>query len=197
LSELAITALFPTFLFMKSHPDAADFNARLLRECNHLREQRSQSVSVSNRGGWQSKDDINSYPAFAPFVSFVEETMAEVKKFLTVDDDVTFRVATAWVNFNAKGDYNIKHVHGNSFFSGVYYVKIPEDGGLIRLSDPNPVRVCFHVPYKELGPHNCFSHEVEPEEGRLVIFPGYVPHEVTPNMSNEERCSIAFNLGVR
>jgi uncharacterized protein (TIGR02466 family) len=195
LSELNINALFPTFLFIKNHPDPSALNTQLLGESNRLRELGPEGVSVSNRGGWQSADDVNTRPEFELLMRFVEETMAEIKEFLTFDDDVTFRVATAWVNFNGKGDYNTKHIHGNSLFSGVYYIKVPENAGQIKVHDPNPVRGCFHAPYREFGPHNCFSHEVEPEEGRLVIFPGYVPHEVTPNMSDEVRCSIAFNIG--
>lgn len=197
MSDLEITALFPTFLFRKDHPNASELNAQLLRESNRMRERDPQGVTVSNRGGWQSKDDINDYPEFASFVSFVEEAMAEVKAFLSVDDDFTFRVGTAWINFNGKGDFNSRHVHGNSFFSGVYYVKVPENAGQIKLFDPNPIRICFHVPYKETAAQNCFNHTFEPVEGRMFIFPGYVPHEVTANLSDEERCSIAFNVGVR
>lgn len=194
MSDLQITALFPTFLFSKDHQEPATFNAQLLDACSRLREQDLSGVGISNRGGWQSNDDINERREFAAFVKFVEAAMTEIKEFLTVQDQVEFRVATAWVNFNGKDHYNATHVHGNSFFSGVYYVKVPENAGQLRLFDPNPVRVCFHPPYKEAGPHNCFRQEVEPAEGRLVIFPGYVPHDVTPTTSEEERCSIAFNV---
>jgi hypothetical protein len=137
LSDLQITALFPTFLFFKDHPDPATLNAQLLEACNRLRERDPKGVGISNRGGWQSDDDINERSEFA---------------------------------------------------------LLPENAGHIKIFDPNPVRMCFHPPYKEVGPHNCFSQEFDPAEGRLVIFPGYVPHEVTPTMNDEERCSIAFNV---
>ena len=193
---MQITALFPTFLFQKDHPHQADFNAQLLKESYRIRELQSQGVVVSNQGGWQSSDDVNTYPEFAALVDFVDEAMIEVKSFLSVIDEWDFRVGTAWINFNGKGHFNARHVHGNALFSGVYYVRVPENSGVIKLIDPNPIRACFHTPYKETGAQNCFSHEIEPVEGRLLIFPGYVPHEVSPNLSDEERCSIAFNVGV-
>lgn len=56
-------------------------------------------MGVSNRGGWQSPDDINTRPGFEALIRLVEETMVEIKEFLTIDDDVTFRVGTAWINF--------------------------------------------------------------------------------------------------
>jgi hypothetical protein len=37
----------------------------------------------------------------------------------------------------------------------------------------------------------------EPLEGRLIMFPGWLPHEVEPNLSEEEdniRISISFNF---
>lgn len=197
MSELNITALFPTFLFFKDYPNPTEFNARLLDEGNLLREMDPEGASISNRGGWQSKEDINTYPQFAPLVRFVEDTMAEVKEFLGVTDDAMFRVGSAWVNFNARGDYNTRHIHSNSFFSAVYYVKVPENSGEFHLFDPNPVRTCFHVPYKESTAQNTFIHGVKPVEGRLLVFPSYVFHEVTANMSDEERCSIALNIGIR
>jgi len=36
--------------------------------------------------------------------------------------------------------------------------------------------------------------QVEPKEGRLVLFPSWLTHRVSVNRTDEERISIAFNL---
>ena len=35
---------------------------------------------------------------------------------------------------------------------------------------------------------------IEPKEGRLVIFPSWMSHQVTPNFTNEDRISYSFNI---
>ena len=37
----------------------------------------------------------------------------------------------------------------------------------------------------------------EVEEGDLLIFPGYLPHKVSKNESNEDRIVISFNVDVK
>ena len=41
-----------------------------------------------------------------------------------------------WFIINNKNDYNKKHTHPGSFFSGAYYVKVPEKGSRIIFEDP-------------------------------------------------------------
>ena len=47
--------------------------------------------------------------------------------------------------------------------------------------------------------HNQYNSELwwwlPSEEGRLYIFPSWIKHLVEPNMSDEERISISFNIG--
>ncbi|HEX9584630.1 MAG TPA: TIGR02466 family protein [Gammaproteobacteria bacterium] len=197
MTDLNVTALFPTFIFAKDYPDSSNLNPRLARASFQLRRQDPDGVRISNRIGWQSQDDLNTHADFAPFVDFVEQTLREIKEFLLVDDDLTLRVSTCWVNINGEGGFNTRHIHGNAYFSGVYYVKVPTDSGVIRFFDPNPVRECFHLPYKEIDAKNCFHHSVKPVEGRILIFPGYVAHDVSINRSIDERISISFNVGAR
>lgn len=196
MSELNATALFPTFLFVRDHPDAERLNRELIRNGERLRASDPQGVQISNRGGWQSHDDLNRRSEFSSFIGFVEETLGQVKEFLNIADDVTLRVFACWMNINNRGHFNDLHVHSNSVFSGVYYVKIPEGCGGIRFFDPNPIRICFHPPYKTIDPKNCFTHEYDPLAGRILIFPGYVPHDVAENRADDVRVSMSFNVGL-
>lgn len=194
MSNLNATALFPTFLFSRDHPDAAALNRRLAREGYRLRELDPEGVKISNQGGWQSANDLHTRAEFASFTAFVDETVREVKEFLSIAADVDLRVSNCWFNINPTGCFNTRHVHGNSYFSGAYYVRASEDSGSIRFFDPTSVRHCYFAPVEELNPRNCFSHAFKPVEGRLLIFPGYVPHEVTPNLGEHDRMSISFNV---
>ena len=85
------------------------------------------------------------------------------------------------------------HIHPAGWFSGVYYVKIPDairtddptHGGWIELGRPGPE---FHV---------SFEPDVElicPQEGLMVLFPSYFYHRTIPFESSEQRISMAFDV---
>ena len=43
-----------------------------------------------------------------------------------------------WANINYPGGYNKPHVHPNTLFSGVYYIKTPPNCGKLICNDPRP-----------------------------------------------------------
>jgi hypothetical protein len=88
-------------------------------------------------------------------------------------------------------DTQDSHVHLNSSVAGVYYVAAPE---ALFLSDNRDG--CLVIPSKlsiaryTLPP----GHYLKPIPGRLVLFPGYFPHQTTPIRCDGNRISIAFDV---
>jgi uncharacterized protein (TIGR02466 family) len=101
-----------------------------------------------------------------------------------------------WANINPPGGYNAPHIHANSLFSGVYYIKAPENSGQLVCSDPRP-GVQLNMPTRKKGqPQKHLWREVhlQPQEGRIIMFPFYLWHCVEPNLSNDIRISVSFNF---
>lgn len=73
------------------------------------------------------------------------------------------------------------HHHINLYrpnvYSWVYYVSVPEGSGSL---------IFLHDQY-DMGP----IHEIKPVEGTLIMFPSYMLHKVTKNMSKQKRISIS------
>ena len=85
------------------------------------------------------------------------------------------------------------HVHPNSNISGVIWIKIPNDSGNLYFHNPDNFQK-----HKEINFYKSFlnqgeGYELEPQEGNVVLFPSCLQHEVTKNLSNDERVSISFN----
>ena len=101
-----------------------------------------------------------------------------------------------WANINPQGGYNAPHIHANSLFSGVYYIKAPKDSGRLVCNDPRPGEQLSMPTRKKGQPPNHLWIEVllEPQEGRIIIFPFYLWHSVEPNKSNDIRISVSFNF---
>lgn len=45
--------------------------------------------------------------------------------------------------------------------------------------------------------HNSTLWGFRPEDNYLFLFPAWLKHSVTPNLSQEERISISFNISIK
>ena len=104
------------------------------------------------------------------------------------------KITSMWAIINKGGASNARHHHGNSSISAAYYVRAPKNCGEIVFYDPRPAPVYSH-PFA-IAPNslNAMVNSVTPSEGVLVLFPSYLDHSVNPNLSNDERIVISFNL---
>jgi len=101
-----------------------------------------------------------------------------------------------WANINPPGGFNRPHLHPNSLFSGVYWVKAPEKSGSLMLYEPRPGVQCIMPNRKEGKLPSELWREVHytPRAGTIIMFPSWLWHEVKPNGSNDIRISVSFNF---
>ena len=189
-----VTPMFPTFLFVHDHPDPGSMNERLIEYSVAARAADPTGHAVSGRGGWQSHTDMRLRPELRSLIRFIDETIGRVKVYLDIVERFDLHVSGMWININGKGSYNTPHIHGNTFFGGVYYVKTHPGCGQIQFQESSNIREYHCPPYARITPRNCFVQQCAAEAGRLCIFPAYLPHEVTENTAEEERISIGFNI---
>jgi uncharacterized protein (TIGR02466 family) len=88
------------------------------------------------------------------------------------------------------------HIHPNSLWSGVYYIKTSQNCGSLKLEDPRSTSLMSRPNHIDGQLHQRLWRETyfEPVAGRLIMFPSWVNHGVEPNMSNEIRISVSFNF---
>ena len=88
-------------------------------------------------------------------------------------------------------DTQDSHFHLYSSVAGVYYVAAPE---ALFLSDNEDG--CLVIPSKlSIAGHTLPpGRYLKPIPGRLVLFPGYFPHQTTPIRCDGNRISIAFDV---
>ena len=122
-----------------------------------------------------------------------------------------------WTNINKKYSFNDSHTHNNSLLSIAYYIKVPKDGkgGNFVIKDPRTCLGFFPYPFlkeeitedlslAQTNPQSvsCLNgkynfKEIEPEVGKMLIFPSWLKHKVLQNLSEEEdadRIVISFNI---
>jgi uncharacterized protein (TIGR02466 family) len=187
--------LFSTPLFEVT--DLPLDNKKLSKFIVQLKE-KDKGRNYTNEGGYQSNDikDI-SHSEFDKFKSLLVAASQEYSKILEIEQ--VKNICQIWVNINKQNNYNNPHKHLNSLFSGVYYVKTPEDSGTLtfkhNVNDFQYAWNHFHsIKVKQFNMFNSSTWNVKPSAGNLYLFPCWAEHLVTSNKSNQERISIAFDI---
>jgi uncharacterized protein (TIGR02466 family) len=119
---------------------------------------------------------------------------------LKISPKVKPSLASSWIFMGLPGSTTSGHMHVNSMYSGVFYLKSEKGAGNINfLANPIIPSYTPHTIRLEATEYNIFNSlnwEVELETNDIVIFPSHLHHQVSENMSNEIRCGIAFNYMV-
>jgi uncharacterized protein (TIGR02466 family) len=106
---------------------------------------------------------------------------------------------TSWANKQGFGDYISTHLHSNSHYSGVLYLKTPEDSGDIHFINEQST---WSYPGLEYNLHcknkiNIPSVSFTPTTQKLLLFPSFLKHFVDKSQSKELRYSLSFNYFVK
>jgi uncharacterized protein (TIGR02466 family) len=198
---------FPTPIFYTDLHDAAAINAHIKPLIYQWREDDPNGALRTNEpdfGGWHSRTQMHlrrEYDSLtAPIFEFIHGVFTEQG----YDADFEPACDSMWANINPRHASNRYHSHPHALWSGVYYVQTPEQCGLLYFTDPR-AQTQVMPPYYDLQRRPADTwHEVhyQPAEGRLLVFPAWLPHAVQPNMTPEsgargDRISISFNFHQR
>ena len=97
-----------------------------------------------------------------------------------------------WIQDYKDQNFHHKHNHGRCDFSVVYWVRADSKSGKLLLENPNPyVPVFYHSPQETK--YTIKQQFISPIKGGLIIFPGYINHEVLKGENGSKRTTIAFN----
>ena len=123
------------------------------------------------------------------FKDVIQKCTENVQKFSEIFKNEEKVICTeAWLNINNTNHTQEIHIHENTIFSAVYYIKVNKETGMIQFTSPD-----------EIFGRKCIGNEktretYEPREGDLIIFRSNVPHRVMQNNSTEDRLSLAMNF---
>jgi len=204
LADAEMKLLFPSPVMFYIWPDSEALNQRL-RELVFEKREKTTGVVKTNRGGWQSDTDLQTWddPAIATLVDRIQTLAGEYVKrqFNLQDTDKDYSKGWeihAWANVNEKGHFNRTHDHlgPHSFFAGFYCV----DNGDIG-DDPTCKGQTIFEDWTHVAVHTAHNPDLKqrdihmpPACGRMILFPGSQMHSVAAYQGNRPRITIAFNL---
>ena len=181
---------FPTTIYAKD----IQIDNNLLTNVILDMSKTDEGVKKTNMHGWHSKNINNSQKEFEPLIKELYNMQNEIYQEEWLDRKPV--LGNIWANLNPSGGYNRPHIHPNSSFSGVYYIKAPPNCGKITFNDPRP-GIQTTMPARIKGQplkHLWREVHLEPKVGRIIMFPSWLWHSVEPNKSNDIRISVSFNF---
>lgn len=188
---------FPTPIWWE---DTDINNTEMLNLCYKMQREDSEGRTLSNQGGWQSMD---FRPGIYPEMKTFEDKILEHTKRCLADfgyklDSCFVDIENFWFNINQKNHTNSVHIHDNSFISGVYYLKANPGQGTINFYKNQILdyAVMSQAPIDQFTPISASAMSYQPKTGKLILFPGWLPHGVERNTTDEDRVSMSFNTKI-
>lgn len=182
--------LFVTPIWVFDVEQAQIMNVRLRASLENLM---APLPDIPAGATWQSEQRLHHAPEFSELMDVVHEAVAQALAELEVES-TPIEITGAWANINPRGSAHHAHTHPNNYLSGVYYLKVPAGSGVISFQDPRPQTMQINPRVARGNPLNSTTQSVSIEEGRLVLFPAWLAHNVPPNPADDVRISVSFNL---
>ena len=210
--EINLRPLFATPLLVFTIPDYERINKEL-RSKILAREASTPPEADHEVIGWSSPHDMAMMewagPVMQDLLTPVLEVATQATEFSERAPALTgkqprWQVVETWANVQRKGGINATHPHPGTFWSGVYYVDVGDItgkggcGGDLQLYDPRGCLATMLAPFlryavpelQDAGKTISFT----PENGKCVMFPGWLSHSVGLYRGENPRISVAFNL---
>ena len=196
---------YHTGIYYKDLTNAKELNTHLIRHIKKWKNRDEKGIRRSNSLGWHSAVNMHHRNEYLPLVKELFKMQQEIYVSEAYHPDTEPALDNMWANVNYKYSSNRNHVHPGAQWSGVYYIKAPTNCGQIWFTDPcgeRHIDLPIMDPKKTKPLHYWREVHYEPIEGRIIMFPGWLTHEVAQNMCDLKgedgwRMSVSFNFKQR
>jgi len=177
------------FVYKTRYPKASDLANLLISKIEDNIELEYNFFSNMKDGGICCVVENNKYPLESqlpkhiPWVDYLNElsNFVEVHALEYVNAynlSVIPKIEGSWISYYPDHAYFDFHKHIGVAAVAVLYLQKKENAGNMWIKESDEGE----------------SVEIVGNEGELIIFPGFLPHKTTPNLSNSKRIVITFDI---
>ena len=159
-----------TNIFYGIIPDKS-FQKEIIEQIDSSLDVQSHNTNVKAKmTSWHMQDK----PGFKILHDYVLEFCNDILKNEGLENSANLYIKNMWGMCYMSGEHSISHDHWPATFSCVYYITPPENGPSLSFIDSNI--------------------EIIPEDGLLVMFSGFMRHEVKSKSFINKRYAVAMNI---
>jgi len=146
-----------------------------------------------NLGNQKSVDGyVLNHEPLNEISSFCETCVNDFYHSVYKPEDNNIRITQSWLNYTEQGEFHHKHMHPNSFISGVMYIQTDNEQDKIYFF--NGAKPIIKMYPTEFNVHNSDSWYFESITGQLLLFPSSLEHTVINRPDIDyTRISLSFN----
>jgi Flp pilus assembly protein TadD len=184
-------------------PSLGAFLKDLAQRLNALHDARGATLDQSVRGGAQTHINLAN-PGDPVIEALLRALAAPIAAYaaelgqggdpladpLRARNTGAFAIGGAWtVRLTPGAGHHVNHIHREGWLSSAFYVELPD-----VVSEGEEGFIQFGAPNLPTAPALAAEHRVQPQAGRLVLFPSYMWHGTTPFGGIERRLTFAFDV---
>lgn len=183
----------------EGYADMASFNAELSAFLDTKHPPGREYLRQSLRGGTQTRDSLfgSGHTPVEKLKQRIREAVSRYIAGLKCDDHhpflsrrrMDFRFTGSWSSRLGDRGFHINHVHPGGWISSCYYVDLPN---AVKDETGRQGWIKFGEPSFDVG--LSMRRSIQPEVGRLVLFPSYMWHGTVPFHDSHARTTIAFDI---
>lgn len=188
--------LWPVLILQRMLPSAERASLELARLVLARESERPGLTTAYRDDNIFALDD----PAIAWLRQCIHKTATDYCRRAGMDYPIDWSLH-GWANVNRLGDYHDPHNHPHAYLSGTYYVRVPSSRATQKnRADVRPGCITFYDPRVTNmtalrdDPQSDPEFTVSPAAGMILMWPSFLMHFVHPNLSDEARISVSFNL---
>lgn len=193
--------IFSIKIHKTSYPgDCSYLQQQIIPKLDFVFEETMRDNQGSMRhGGLCSYNVINTLSQYVDLLDLETFITQEAQKFWKKIGytDSGCKIFKSWANKYPYNSFIESHNHAPIPLTASFNLKKPENSG--ELVFENPLNTLLkHQPYSELSDisnyHHLFDYKIPILEGDLIIFPGYLNHKTTRNLSDTDRITLGYNF---
>lgn len=181
---------FPTILFQGQIDNSTKLNRSILAAISAEFDKADSENTTSGIevASWRSARNLHRNAQFRPLKQEIDAALAMISSELRYSKDHRLKITSMWASINPPGTSSPAACRPGNLWSGCYGVQVPKGTGSIKFIDPRTINVMNPPKYeKDEKPRDCFTKiTAKPREGRIVMFPAWLYHEVEPNLAKDE-----------
>jgi uncharacterized protein (TIGR02466 family) len=194
--RMQFNGVWPTMLIRRRPPGYEEANAGLEA---HIAQQEAREKDYTAR--YQEQNFFASGNKSVRWLKEqIEQTATAFLRQVGIDRKLSWELF-AWYNINRLGDHHAPHTHPRSYLSGTYYLRMPSAPPKVDDPRAQPGCISFFDPRNGANmitagsePDARPAHTLLPVAGTLLMWPSQLQHQVHPNLSEEQRITISYNL---
>ena len=136
-------------------------------------------------------EDLNVLRKYKELNKEIKKAVDKTLKEVLMLENINYRIFSSWLTKTKPKLFSDQHKHSNSWLSGVYYPK-GNPGFGIKFYNDNVSQ--FFTPPTKYNIYNSHEWTIIPKDNYLILFFSHLRHQIKPNLSLEDRYSLAFNI---